>query len=100
MGRGSVVSIATRCGLDCPGIEFQAGVRFSASVQTGPVPHPPPSSTEVKERLELYIPSPLGLYGLSRDLTSTFLLNIWCMVYKNLCFMNLTYALQKCHNSW
>jgi len=64
------------------------GVRFSAPVQTGPgahpasdtmgtgsfsgvkrpgrgVDHPPPSSTEVKERVELYIYSlSLGLRGM------------------------------------
>jgi len=62
-------------------------VRFSVSVQTGPgaqptsytmatgsfpgvkwpgrgVDHPPPSSAEVKERVELYLYSPLGLRGL------------------------------------
>ena len=64
------------------------GARFSAPVQTGHVPHPasctigyrvsflgvkrpgravnhpPPSSTEVKERVELYLCSPSGLHGL------------------------------------
>jgi hypothetical protein len=63
------------------------GGRFSATVQTGPgahpasytmgtaslprikrpgsgVDHPPSSSAEVKERLQLYIYSPLGLRGL------------------------------------
>jgi len=63
------------------------GARFSAAVQTGPgahpasctmgtgsfpgvkqpgdgVDHPPPSSTEVKERVELYLYTHLGLHGL------------------------------------
>jgi hypothetical protein len=63
------------------------GGGFSATVQTGPgahpdsykmgtgsfpgvnwlgrgVDHPPPSRAEVKERVELYIYSPLGLRGL------------------------------------
>ena len=83
MGRDSSVGIATRYGLDGPGIESRWGERFSASVQTGPgshpasytmgtgsfpgvkrpgrgVDHPSPSSAEVKEGLELYIYSPSG----------------------------------------
>jgi len=36
----STVSIATRYGLDGPGIEFRWGARFSAPVQTGPGAHP------------------------------------------------------------
>jgi hypothetical protein len=66
---------------------FPAGARFSTNVQTGPgahlaiytmgtwsfprvdrpgrsVDHPPPSSVEVKERVELYLSSPLGFRGL------------------------------------
>jgi len=62
------------------------GQRFSASAQTGPgthpvsytmdtvsfpgvkrsgrgVDHPPPSSAEVKERVELHLYSPMGLRG-------------------------------------
>ena len=69
------VGIATRHGLDGPGIKSR-GARFSASVQTGPgahpasyvmgtgsfpgvkrpergVNHPPPSIVEVKERVDL-----------------------------------------------
>ena len=64
MHMGRVVSIAIRYGLDCLGIESQVGARFSASVQTSPVAHQPPSSAEVKESLELYILSALGLCGL------------------------------------
>ena len=74
-GRDSSVGIATRYGLDGPGIESRWGARFSAPVQTGPVAHPAfytmgtgsftvvkrpgrgvdhprPSSAEVKERVE------------------------------------------------
>ena len=40
MDRDSSVGIATRYGLDGPGIESQWGVRFSAPVQTGPGAHP------------------------------------------------------------
>ena len=39
-GRDSSVGIATRYGLDGPGIESRWGARFSASVQTGPGGHP------------------------------------------------------------
>jgi hypothetical protein len=39
MGRGSSVSIATRYGLDGPGIESRWGARFSAAGQTGPGAH-------------------------------------------------------------
>jgi hypothetical protein len=78
----SVVGIATHYGLDGLGIESQWGARFTAPVQTGPwaypasytmgtffpgvnrlgrgVDHPPPSSAEVKERVELYLYSPSG----------------------------------------
>jgi hypothetical protein len=38
-GPGSSVGIATRYGLDGPGIEFRWGARFSAPVQTGPGAH-------------------------------------------------------------
>ena len=79
--RDSSVGIATRYGLDGPGIESQWEARFFAPVQTGPGAHPasytmgtgsfpgvkrpgrgvdhrPPSSAEVKERVELYLYSP------------------------------------------
>ena len=82
-GRDSSVGIATRYGLDGPGIEFRWGARFFAPVQTGPgvhpasctmgtgsfpegkrprrgVDHPPPSSAEVEGRVELYICSTSG----------------------------------------
>jgi hypothetical protein len=39
-GRDSSVGIATRYGLDGPGIESRWGARFSAPVQTGPGAHP------------------------------------------------------------
>jgi hypothetical protein len=58
------MGIATRYGLDGLDIESLCGVRFSA-VGTGSFPgvkrsgrvidHPPPSSAEVKERVEIYI---------------------------------------------
>ena len=81
--RDSSVGIASRYGLDGPGIESQWGARFSAPFQTGPeahpafctmgtgsfaglkrlgrgVDHPPPSSAEVKERVEIHLYSPSG----------------------------------------
>jgi hypothetical protein len=83
VGRDSSVGIATSYGLDGPGIESPWGARFSAPVQTGPeahpasdtmgtgsfpgvkrqgrgVDHPPSSSVEVKETVELYFYSPSG----------------------------------------
>jgi len=76
----------THYGLDSSRIETWWGARFSAPVQTGPgahhpasytmgngsfpggglkwpgrgIEHPPPSSTEVKDRVELYLYSPTG----------------------------------------
>jgi len=87
VGRDSSVGVATRYGLDAAGIKPRWGSRFSGPVQTGPgaqptsctvgtgsfpgvkrlgrsVDHPPPSSAEVKERVELYITPPMGLRGL------------------------------------
>ena len=83
-GRDGSVGIATRYGLEGPGIESRWGTRFSVPVQTGPgihpasytvgtgsflgvkrqgggVDHPPPSTAEVEGRVELYICSPSGL---------------------------------------
>ena len=40
VGRDSSVSIATRYGLDGPGVEFRWQARFFASVKTGPGAHP------------------------------------------------------------
>jgi len=83
VGQDSSVGLATRYGLDDPGIESRWGARFSASVQTGPAARPAsytmgtesfpgikrsgrgidhrlPSSTQVKERVELYLYSPSG----------------------------------------
>jgi hypothetical protein len=82
-GRDSSVGIATRYGLDGPGIESRWGARFSVPFQTGPGAHPAPiqwvtgtlpggksagpwrwpptpSSDEVKERVELYLYSSSG----------------------------------------
>jgi len=76
-GWGSSVGIETLYGLQCSGIEFHCGARFFAFMQivsgahsasytmdTGcllgvnrskrGVDHPPPSSAEFKERVELY----------------------------------------------
>ena len=83
MGRNSSVGIATRYGLDGPGIESRWGRDFPTTVQTGlgahpasytfgtgsfpglkrsgrGVNHPTPFSTEVKERVELYLYFPSG----------------------------------------
>jgi len=89
-GPGSIVGIATGYGLDGPGIESRWGARFSAPVQTSPGAHPssctmgtgsfpggkeqpgrdtdpsPPSSAIGHERVELYLYSPYGPYGLYR----------------------------------
>jgi len=40
VGRDGVVGIATRYGLDGPGIESRWGARFFAPFQTGPDAHP------------------------------------------------------------
>ena len=83
MGRDTSVGIPTRYGLDGPGIESRWGAIFSAPVQTAPGAHPdsykmgtgsfpgvkrpgrdvddpPPSTAEVKERVQLYLYSPSG----------------------------------------
>ena len=82
MGWDNEVGIVTH-GLDSPGIESWWGVRFFVPTQTGPgahpasytlgtrsflgvkwlrhdIDHPPLSTTEVKEREDLYISSPSG----------------------------------------
>ena len=81
--RDGSASIATGYGMDGPGIESRWGRIFFAPVRTGPgshpasytlgtgsfrgikhpgggVDHPPPSSAEVKERVELYLFSHSG----------------------------------------
>jgi hypothetical protein len=81
VGWDSSVGIAIRYGLDDPGIESWWERDFSVLVQTGPVAqpasysldtgyfwgvkrsgrrvdYPPPSSAEVKERVELYLYAP------------------------------------------
>jgi hypothetical protein len=80
-GQDGSVGIATRYGLDDPGIRSRWGARFSIPIHTGPgarpasytmgtesfpgvkrpgpgIDHPPPSSAEVKERVQLYLYSP------------------------------------------
>ena len=80
-GRDSSVGIATRLRAEWSGDRIPVGARFSALVQTGPgahpasytmgtasfpevkrpgrgVDHPPPSSSEVEGRVELYFYSP------------------------------------------
>ena len=87
MGRDSSVGIATRYGLVVPGIESQCEARFSAPVQTyrgahpatytmrtGSLPgvkrpgrgvdQPPPSTAEVKKRVQFNSAPSLGLRGL------------------------------------
>jgi hypothetical protein len=82
-GQDSVVGLATRHGLDGPGIESRWRARSAAPVQTGPgadpasstmgtvsfpgvkwprrgFDHPLLSSAEVKERVQLYLYSPSG----------------------------------------
>jgi hypothetical protein len=86
-GPGSSVGIATRYGLDGLGIESLWGRDFPQTSRPalGPtqppiewvlglfrwlkrpgrgVDHPPPSSADFKERVELYLCPPLGLRGL------------------------------------
>ena len=87
-GPGRVLGIATGYELDGPGIESQYETRFSSPVQTGPgarptscgyrafpggkerpgrdADHSPPSSAVGHERVELYLYSPYGPYGLYR----------------------------------
>jgi len=74
MDRDSAVGIATRYGLDDPGIESRCWQDFpnQSSYTTGTrsfpgvkrpgrgVDHPPPSSAGVKERVELYLYSTSG----------------------------------------
>jgi hypothetical protein len=83
VGRDSAVGIATRYGLDGPGIESHWEARFSTPVQTDPrahpashtmgtaffpavkrpergFHHPPQSSAEVKEKVELCLYSNSG----------------------------------------
>jgi hypothetical protein len=96
VGLDSSVGIPTRYGTDGPGIESQWGARYSAPVQTGPgtqpasytvrtgslspgvkrlgreVDHPPPSSAEVKERVELYLYSPFWAFIVCPTVNITF----------------------------
>ena len=112
-GSQSAVGIATRYGMDGLGIESPHGARFSSPVQTGPeahpvsctmgirsnpgvnrpgcgIDHPPPSSAEVKEKIELYLCSPSGplwqfvgwtlpLYDVTANETIMFILSSWAL---------------------
>ena len=77
MGRDSAVGIATRYGLDAPGIVFlhasrpalgptQPPIQWVLGLYRGVkrpgrgVDNPPPSSAKVEGRVELYICSPSG----------------------------------------
>jgi hypothetical protein len=83
MGSHSSVGMATRYGLDGPGIESRCGRVFrtrpdqswdsrsllysffaGAKGAGRGVNHPPPSSVEVKEREELYLYSAVGIHDL------------------------------------
>jgi hypothetical protein len=104
MGWDSAVGIATPYGLDGPGVESRWGEIFrtrpdlphpaSYTMGTGSFPggkaagawadHPPPSSAEVKERVELYLYSPyapswpvLGCTLTFYLCSSTVFLNLW-----------------------
>ena len=105
VGGDSVVGIATRYGLDGPGIESRLEARFSATVQTSPGTHPasdtkgtgsfagikwprcgvghtPLSSVGVKERVELYLYSTSSWLVIGRPLPlpPTFKINEFCML--------------------
>ena len=90
VGQDSLVSIATRYGLDAPGIESRCE-QISAFVQTDPVAHPvsctigtgrkavgalrsppTPSSAEVKTREELYLYAPLWAFMACSRVNFTF----------------------------
>ena len=106
MGRDRSVGVATRYGLDGPGDRNPVEARFSAPVHTGPrgppsllysgtgsfpgvkrpghgVDHPPPSSAEVKDRIELHIYSTSGpswpFLGRTLPVPLPFTVNIDCI---------------------
>jgi hypothetical protein len=100
VGRDSSVGIATRYGAGRSGDRIPVGVRFSAPVQNrqgGPpsllyngyqvfagvkrpgrgVDHPPQSSVEVKERVELHFYSPLWACVACYSVNCTFTFTTW-----------------------
>ena len=102
-GIAQSVGIATRYGMDSPGIESRWGARFSAPVQTGPgahpascttdtgsflgvkrpgsgVDHPAPSSAEVEGRVELYLYSHPRAFVACYRVTFTFYLYLYLIV--------------------
>ena len=110
MGWASSVGIATRYGLDGPGIEDWWRVRISAPVQTFSgahlasytmctgsflgvkrpgrgVDYPPPSSAEIKERVELHLYSTpcafVGCFRVNFELLRSKPINFFFVFYRN-----------------
>ena len=122
VGRDSSVGIATGYGMDGTGIESRWRRDFphpsrlalkhtQPSIQYLPergVNHQPPSSAEVKERVELYLCSPLGLHGHFQDdvyyLTLPFSLHLCYTVARffqvfvifTVCFISASYLSYAC----
>ena len=105
VGRDSSVGIGTLYGLDGPGIESRWGRDFSHAPRPalGPtqppiqwvkrqgrgVDSPPPSSAEVKERVELYLYSPYGPSWLVLGRTLPFTYTRKTRAYEQFLFNNL-----------
>ena len=104
------VAMVTCFGLDGPEIESRWGARFSAPVQTCPgahptsytmgtgsfpgvkrpgprVDHPPPSSAQVKERIELTSTPPLGLRGFLWADLYLYLFRMWVSSHSHPCHL-------------
>jgi hypothetical protein len=82
VGRDRAVGIATRYGLDGPGIESRCGARFSVLVQTVPGAHP--ASYTMGARSFQYVKRPVRGVDQppspSADNRAISLLNIWACV--------------------